>query len=137
MGFTVLQEGLHFWEKSGLDGPIWLKGKELGAKLECAAAWVSLAMVLAEVAEGAVVSCTVVCAAAAARAARAVAMMFLAFRTMAPEVRDQRSGTLGDLDICIVRRRWVILRKFWGSFLGASPQCRRRTDGKVSLFFET
>jgi len=52
------------------------------------------------------------------------------------EVRDQGSTRFGDWDICSVRRRWVILRKLKGSFLGASPQSRRRTDGEVSLFFE-
>jgi hypothetical protein len=31
-------------------------------------------------------------------------------------VRDQGFKTLGDSDICIVRRRWVILRKFKGRF---------------------
>jgi len=60
VGFTVLQDDLSFEGKRGAEGSIWLKEKELGAKLECAAAWVSVAMVLAEVAEGAVVNWTCV-----------------------------------------------------------------------------
>jgi hypothetical protein len=73
VGFTVLQEGLRFWEKSGLDGPIWLVGKELGAELERAVIR-ELAGLLAEVTEGAAVSGTGVWAAAASRATGAAAM---------------------------------------------------------------
>jgi len=63
------------------------------------------------VTEGAAVSGTGVWAAAA---------MFLTFRMVLQMsgVRDQGSVTLGDLDICIVRRRWVILRKLRGNFFG-------------------
>jgi len=90
VGFTVLQEGLRFLEKERIGGTYLAEGKRVRGKLESAAAWVSVAMVLAEVAEGAVVSCTVVCAAAAARAARAAAMMFHTFR-MVQGSRGRRS----------------------------------------------
>ena len=45
------------------------------------------------------------------------------------EIRDQGTGTLGDLHICSVRERWVILRKLKGSFLGGLPG-KRAEDGR-------
>jgi hypothetical protein len=49
-------------------------------------------------------------------------------RDQRSEVRDQRSGTLGDLDICSVRRRWVILRKTQGQFFRRPIEGSRRCD---------
>jgi hypothetical protein len=72
VGFTVLQEELKFCGKRGLDEPIRLSGKELGAALGHAVIW-RLAGALVEVTEGAVVSWTSVWDAAG---------MFLTFRMM-------------------------------------------------------